>query len=322
MPFAPSGIEITVDQVDAMTVATDLLVLKYAQSLYGLDKAVAFRFAPFPIDLPAPGAHRVFGAPPGVAAGQVLFLGTRRLEEFDYADVRDFGVRAVRFAAAHLATGGSIALTVHGPGFGLDEAECFTALLAGLLEQLPGSGIRHVSIIERDPRRANRYGEILAALLPAASTGGSARELALRQSSLERAGTRSREKPRAFVAMPFAAEFDDVFHYGIQGAVNAAGYLCERADLAAFTGDVVSWVRDRIASADLVIADLTGGNANVYLEVGYAWGRNVPAVLLVKDPGELKFDVKGQRCLVYRSIRQLEEVLRNELTQLPAPGRV
>jgi hypothetical protein len=32
--------------------------------------------------------------------------------------------------------------------------------------------------------------------------------------------------------MPFAPEYDDLFHYGIQGAVHAAGFLCERADLA------------------------------------------------------------------------------------------
>ena len=53
----------------------------------------------------------------------------------------------------------------------------------------------------------------------------------------------------------------------------AAGYLGERADLATFTGDVMDWVRARISSANLVIADLTSANPNVYLEVGYAWGK-------------------------------------------------
>jgi len=55
--------------------------------------------------------------------------------------------------------------------------------------------------------------------------------------------------------MPFSEEFDDVYYYGIQGAVNRVGALCERADLATFTGDVLSWVRERIRSASLVIAD-------------------------------------------------------------------
>src|SRR5437660_1825449 len=99
------------------------------------------------------------------------------------------------------------------------------------------------------------------------------------------------------------------FNTGIQGPANATGYLCERADLASFTGDVIAWVKNRIGSASLVIADLTAANPNVYLEVGYAWGRGVRSVLIVAQGDELKFDVRSQRVLVFRSIRHLEELL-------------
>ena len=123
-------------------------------------------------------------------------------------------------------------------------------------------------------------------------------------------------KKRIFVAMPFASEFEDCFHYGIQGAVNASGYLCERADLQSFTGDVMEWVKNRIATADFVIADLTTANPNVYLEIGYAWGLNKKTVLLIKDTKELKFDTRGQRCLTYTTIKDLETKLKNELANL------
>jgi hypothetical protein len=116
--------------------------------------------------------------------------------------------------------------------------------------------------------------------------------------------------------MPFADEMADVFHYGIQGAVNSAGLLAERADLSVFTGDVMRWVQERISSANLVIADLTSSNPNVYLEVGYAWGKGVPTALLVKNSTELKFDVRCQRCLVYSSIHDLEGKLTNEVDGL------
>jgi hypothetical protein len=102
--------------------------------------------------------------------------------------------------------------------------------------------------------------------------------------------------------------------------VHTAGYLCERADLSAFTGDVVDWVKRRIASAELVIADLSTANANVYLEVGYARGHGVPTVLVTRDANDLMFDVKAQRCIVYKSIRNLEESLRRELRALAAGG--
>jgi hypothetical protein len=138
--------------------------------------------------------------------------------------------------------------------------------------------------------------------------------------ALAAVGRDSQSKPLVFVAMPFADEYADRFHYGIQGAVNAAGFLCERADLASFTGDVIAWVKQRIDNASLVVADLTTANPNVYLEVGYAWGRGVNTILLVAHGDELKFDVRTQRCLVFRSIRHLEQLLTGELNSLK--GRV
>ena len=65
---------------------------------------------------------------------------------------------------------------------------------------------------------------------------------------LRAAGYSSGTKAHVFVAMPFRDDMDDVFHYGIQSAVKSAGFLCERADLASFTGDVLDWVRSRIRS--------------------------------------------------------------------------
>jgi hypothetical protein len=76
------------------------------------------------------------------------------------------------------------------------------------------------------------------------------------------------------------------------------------------------WVKSRIATASLVVADLSDANPNVYLEVGYAWGCGRSTVLLVQDTGQLKFDVRGQRCLVYKRIQDLEASLRAELQGL------
>lgn len=45
-------------------------------------------------------------------------------------------------------------------------------------------------------------------------------------------------------------------------------------------------------------------------------GANVPTILLVRDPEELEFDLRGQHCLVYKKIKDLEEVLRTELENL------
>ncbi|MES0447355.1 MAG: hypothetical protein ABUJ92_12495, partial [Desulfobacterales bacterium] len=93
---------------------------------------------------------------------------------------------------------------------------------------------------------------------------------------IEEAGVRSEEKPHAFVAMPFRKDMEDTYYYGIQRAVHANDLLCERIDQEAFTGDILERIKKKIETAAVVIAELSGANPNVYLEVGYAWGKNVP----------------------------------------------
>jgi len=182
-------------------------------------------------------------------------------------------------------------------------------------------GLETISFVESDSSRARRLRASVRQLLPEGvlpfATDESLADLEHEtQYTLRNAGYAAASKPNVFVAMPFAEAMDDVFHFGIQGAVNAAGLLCERADLSTFTGDVMDWVKRRIASASLVVADLSTANPNVYLEVGYAWACRVQTVLLIKDAAELKFDVRGHRCIVYKSIKQLKEALGRELQGL------
>ena len=218
-------------------------------------------------------------------------------------------------------------MTVHGRGFGLDETEAFRAEIAGLLDAVDGglvpAHLHLVSIVERDSGAADRMKALLAMLISPGSTvakptvsKSQSYVLGEARSELGLVGHDSLSKPLVFVAMPFAEEYDDRFHYGIKNAVNAAGFLCERADLASFTGDVIAWVKERIGKAALVVADLSAANPNVYLEVGYAWGRGVKTVLVLPKGDELKFDVRAQRCLEFRNIRHLEELLTAELKSI------
>ena len=49
---------------------------------------------------------------------------------------------------------------------------------------------------------------------------------------------------------------------------------------------------------------------------------NIPTILVAREGAELCFDVRGQRCLPYRTIRQLEEVLMKELNDLKNAGQI
>ena len=131
------------------------------------------------------------------------------------------------------------------------------------------------------------------------------------------------EKQRAtsigslFCMMPFHADFDDVYIFGIKNAAQELGFKCERNDEKVFTNDVLTEIQKNIMEADLIVADLSNGNANVYYEVGYAHALGKDVVLLVQFEEDLKFDLRSMRCIVYNgSIRTLYEELKKTLIEL------
>jgi len=303
-----------------------VLALKYANALYGVDRAVVQALGAVVPDiekrLPKYSGFYITPARGAIAASHVLFVGVGDLRQLGYGEIRAFGRKVLEALAGEMPSASHVALTIHGPGYGLDEAEAFESELAGLFEAIKSgdfpASLEQVTIVEANRGRAGRLAALLSRLLPDGTGGREVRLLADVADRLRSVGYDSRSKPHVFVATPFAEEMDDIFHYGIQGAVNAAGFLCERADLSTFTGDVIDWVKKRIASASLVIADLSNANPNVYLEVGYAWGCNRPTILVVSDTSHLKFDLQDQRCLVYKKIKDLEVSLRIELENLKA----
>lgn len=141
---------------------------------------------------------------------------------------------------------------------------------------------------------------------------------------IDGAGAHRKERPHVFVAMPFKEEMEDVFYYGIQNSVHTIDYLCERIDQETFTGDILDRLKKRIETASLLIADLTDDNPNVFLEIGYAWGKGRPTLLVVRDEANkpLRFDVQGQKCIKYKSIKSLETALTKMLGELKKDGSI
>lgn len=104
-----------------------------------------------------------------------------------------------------------------------------------------------------------------------------------------------------FVAMPFGDDLEDCYFYGIKVPIQNAGFNCVRVDKTSFTGDILVQIKLDIETASAIIAVLDNANPNVSLEVGYAWGKEIPTILLIKDTSQLAFDLKGQKCIVYNS---------------------
>lgn len=324
-------IEIAVENADVTEFESDVLALKYARRYYGVDDNIAELLTKAGVDSaslrPGVGDFSFTRSTGAIAASAVLFLGVDKLAYFRYQEIREFSRRVLSTLRKIAPSTAHVSLTLHGANYGLDEIEAFQSEIAGLLEAVEDGdfpeGLQRISIVELNSPRAMRLEEVLAEMLPTgvASPAKDRVEVPLSvRRKLRSVGYSSESQPHIFVAMPFAEEMDDIYHYGIQGAVRSAGFLCERADLAHFMGDIVDWVKVRIQSARLLVADLTGANPNVYLEVGYAWGCGIQTILLIRDASELKFDVRSQRCIVYKNIKDLEQKLQRELHGLKIEG--
>jgi hypothetical protein len=108
-------------------------------------------------------------------------------------------------------------------------------------------------------------------------------------------------QPTAFVIMPFASEFDEVYRLFISNALNAAGYKVLRADNLLSHRSILQDIIGAIASSDLIIADLTGANPNVFYELGIAHALGKPVIMLTQDLEEIPFDLQSYRVVIYET---------------------
>jgi nucleoside 2-deoxyribosyltransferase len=85
---------------------------------------------------------------------------------------------------------------------------------------------------------------------------------------------------------------DDLRDNVIKPALSACKYKAIRIDeLVGLDGSITTEIKEEIKSADLVIADLRGLNANVMFELGYRHAINKRCILLVDHDTEVPFNI-------------------------------
>jgi len=104
---------------------------------------------------------------------------------------------------------------------------------------------------------------------------------------------------KAFVIMPFAPEFSSIYEQFIKPTLEDAGYEVTRADDILSEQSILRGVIKGLVTADLVVADLTDSNANVYYELGIAHGHHKPVIMLTQDISALPFDLRAYRVIPY-----------------------
>jgi hypothetical protein len=113
-------VEFSVFNGDVTKVVADDLVLKFADRLRGADLAVANAFGWGSLKIKA-GSHRFLPSEGRIRAYEVLFLSVGPLYTFEYQEIGQFGRTALEVIARERPQARCVALTIHGPGYGLDE---------------------------------------------------------------------------------------------------------------------------------------------------------------------------------------------------------
>lgn len=106
-------------------------------------------------------------------------------------------------------------------------------------------------------------------------------------------------KPRAFVVMQFGEPYDSLYSEVIKPLAESMELDAYRADDVYKPGIILQDIIRGILEAEVVIAEITPANANVFYELGFAHALEKPTILLAERGGELPFDIRSYRCIFY-----------------------
>ena len=125
------------------------------------------------------------------------------------------------------------------------------------------------------------------------------------------------QKPYVFVLMPFDKDFDDTYQYGIKKPIEDLGGECQRGNELQHSGNILEVVLESIRRARFIVADLSGGNPNVFYEVGYCHAIDKNVILCTRTADDIPFNLRGYSHIVYGgSISALDQALRQKISSL------
>lgn len=119
-------------------------------------------------------------------------------------------------------------------------------------------------------------------------------------------GAADPQKQTCFLVTPIGDEgsdirkrSDQVRRYIVGDALEPLGYTLSRADLVNTSGDITEQIVNALLNAELVIADLTDHNPNVFYELALRHAFGKPFIHIIRKGERIPFDIAQQRTVFY-----------------------
>lgn len=113
---------------------------------------------------------------------------------------------------------------------------------------------------------------------------------------------------------------DKLMTYIVDEAVSEFGYSVLRADQMDQPGSITSQIIQKTVDSDLVIADLTGHNPNVFYELAVRHATGEPYIQLIDSSESIPFDIADLRTIHYglgvEEAAQAKNEIRSQLESL------
>jgi nucleoside 2-deoxyribosyltransferase len=120
--------------------------------------------------------------------------------------------------------------------------------------------------------------------------------------------------------MQFTSPFNELYGEVITPVCADLGIKAYRASDIYRPGVVLQDIIQGLAESNVIIAEITPANPNVFYELGYAHALYKPVILLAERDTPLPFDVGGYRVIFYenaiRGKSSLETELRRHLSNI------
>lgn len=132
--------------------------------------------------------------------------------------------------------------------------------------------------------------------------------------------------PSAFVVMQFTPPFDELFEDVIRPVCAEQGIEAYRASDIYRPGVIIQDIIQGLGESQVVIAEITPANPNVFYELGYSHALRKPTILLAnrEETSQLPFDLRGFRVIFYdntiRGKSSIESDLRRHLLAIRDNG--